>query len=138
GVANFSANHRPEQSHVRKLRRTLLHSAERSVGILVKDRLAVGVPDAVSGVLGERLSVTVELCSHHHVLTIRRVIPINLFRAEVVGSDFRRRGLSCRLWTLGCFGEGVETKQRRHDTTCRQGDSSFHWIFPSRTDEWRG
>lgn len=86
GVANFGADHRSQQSHVRKFGGPWLGSGEGCIPVFVEHSFAVSMANALFRVLDENLAITVEIGSHHHVFALGGVIPVDLLSAKIVGA----------------------------------------------------
>jgi len=105
--------------------------AKHGVGIFVKDSFPIGATDAGWRVLGKGFSVTVKLSLHHHVPAIRRVVPVNLFGAEIVRAHFCGGRRFCPCLTFVRLRVAICAEQCDNRKTCRQ-QSSFHLISSSR------
>src|SRR5713101_7691877 len=81
--------------------------------------------------LGEGFSVSVEIFTNHDVYSIRRVVPINFFCAQVVRAHFCGGRCSCSSLMFVRLRVAICAEQRDDRKTRRQ-QSSFHLISSSR------
>jgi hypothetical protein len=143
-VADLGLEDRAEHPEVLPLGRPRLEPRERPVGVLAIERLLVGAADPLRAAADEHVLVVGERRARDQVAPLRRVVPADLVRGDVVGAQLARlrdrRGLRVGrvagvVRPRGRHGErqrrdgGRDRRQRRApDSTAHGGEppgSSF-------------